>query len=143
MVGEESKGEEVSPDSKEYYDQLISNIRLFLNNHSKDTDSSQGPCQELPSMEEVLTQLCYHTINYLSMMLECETDTSVEINAMAMKYLKDEELTRWHVFVKGDRLASAAAISCVRRRPGTITVNGGEATIEGVFGERATMRSKP
>ncbi|KAK7495946.1 hypothetical protein BaRGS_00012936 [Batillaria attramentaria] len=117
--GEESKGEEVSPDSKEYYDQLISNIRLFLNNHSKDTDSSQGPCQELPSSEETYTQLklmdstipgspsqqmcpsggstnttLLPHINYLSMMLECETDTSVEINAMAMKYLKDEELTQ-------------------------------------------------
>ena len=33
-------------------------------------------------------------INYVSMFLDSDTDTSMEINAMAMKYLKDEQLTQ-------------------------------------------------
>lgn len=33
-------------------------------------------------------------INYMSMMLDSDSDTSMEINAMAMKYLKDEQLTK-------------------------------------------------
>lgn len=33
-------------------------------------------------------------INYVSMLLDSDTDTSMEINAMAMKYLKDEQLTQ-------------------------------------------------
>ncbi|XP_046563984.1 LOW QUALITY PROTEIN: SCL-interrupting locus protein homolog [Haliotis rubra] len=33
-------------------------------------------------------------INYLSMMLESDSDTSMEINAMALKYLNDEQLTQ-------------------------------------------------
>ncbi|XP_071119027.1 SCL-interrupting locus protein homolog [Haliotis cracherodii] len=33
-------------------------------------------------------------INYLSMMLDSDSDTSMEINAMALKYLNDEQLTQ-------------------------------------------------
>lgn len=43
-------------------------------------------------------------INYVSMFLDSDSDTSMEINAMAMKYLKDEQLTQ---------MAKLRAAACV------------------------------
>ncbi|KAK7101216.1 SCL-interrupting locus protein homolog [Littorina saxatilis] len=117
---EENTGGDVSPDSKEYYDQLISNIRVFLNSHSQEADHTDAnpmdtfaddpTCSRLQLMDSNFAAspalpACHSTgggsssnttmmphINYLSLMLT-ETDTSMEMNAMAMKYLRDEQLT--------------------------------------------------
>lgn len=43
-------------------------------------------------------------INYMSMMFESDSDCSMEINAMAMKYLKDEQLTQLNKLQTQSRL---------------------------------------
>ncbi|XP_076463216.1 uncharacterized protein LOC143295414 [Babylonia areolata] len=129
---EENGAHEISPDSKEYYDQLINNIRLFLNSHSQNADntdntegnktntdttadnsddatpaaglklfdstmgaslSPQSACPNGDGVSSSNTTLIPH-INAISLMLGSDTDSSLEINAMAMKYLRDEQLTQ-------------------------------------------------
>ncbi|KAL8584582.1 hypothetical protein ACOMHN_002312 [Nucella lapillus] len=121
--GEEHGPQEISPNCREYYDQLISNIRLFLDSHSQEADNTDTTDNVTATEEDTNpaglnmfdstvhgspatpaapsggassssnTTLIPH-INYLSMMLGSDTDTSLEINAMAMKYLRDEQLTQ-------------------------------------------------
>lgn len=112
----------INPDSKEYYDQLINNIKLFLDNHNHEEDGTEVQkidtvpaddmtCTHLNLLDSTMaaspsiracpsgtastnTTMTPH-INYLSMMLGSDSsDTSLEINAMAMKYLRDEQLTQ-------------------------------------------------
>ncbi|XP_041358779.1 SCL-interrupting locus protein homolog [Gigantopelta aegis] len=105
-------------ESKEYYDKLLGNIRNFLNTHTVDTtyptensaaegDVSDGNGHGLskmaPSGLQSILQLQQFgsnadttfipKINYMSVMFDSDSDTSVDINAMAMKYLSDEQLT--------------------------------------------------
>lgn len=65
------------------YDGLLSSVFIYVSRFDQNT-TTKGPSDTtfIPK------------INYVSMLLDSDTDTSMEINAMAMKYLKDEQLTQ-------------------------------------------------
>ncbi|XP_048761311.2 SCL-interrupting locus protein homolog isoform X2 [Ostrea edulis] len=110
---EEGPGE-LSADNKEYYDKLMENIHKLLEqqdsgltgeNVTADTlqnDTLQQSImlgQYLNSMrigggQNPVETTFIPKINYMSMMFESDSDCSMEINAMAMKYLRDEQLTQ-------------------------------------------------
>ncbi|XP_060072335.1 SCL-interrupting locus protein homolog [Ylistrum balloti] len=114
----ESEDEHVDDDknTKQYYDRLMDNIHKMLNQQSvedmegmdsghvemtKDTlQQSIMLGQHLSNMQryDVSSNPADTTyipkINYMSMLFDSDSDSSMEINAMAMKYLNDEQLTQ-------------------------------------------------
>ncbi|XP_014791141.1 SCL-interrupting locus protein homolog isoform X2 [Octopus bimaculoides] len=121
---EEDHAEEIpgTIKNKEYYDGLINYVKELLQQESP-TESEKHEKRhrekESGSPDSVLTStnqdkeslisnntsyLCsgfnsvdctlLPKINYISMLLESDTETSMEINSMALKYLKDEQLTQ-------------------------------------------------
>ncbi|WAR23533.1 STIL-like protein [Mya arenaria] len=76
-------------DNPEYYNRLMDNIKKLLSqNSTENTLEGEGYSGDVSSDPST-------HINYVSMLLDSsDTDTSMEINAMAMKYLKDEQLTQ-------------------------------------------------
>lgn len=120
-VGEgdsDDEGENVHDDknTKQYYDRLMDNIHKMLNQQSvNDTEGMDSGHVEMT--KDTLQQsimLGHHLsnmqrydvssnpadttyipkINYMSMLFDSDSDSSMEINAMAMKYLNDEQLTQ-------------------------------------------------
>ncbi|ESP05316.1 hypothetical protein LOTGIDRAFT_227950 [Lottia gigantea] len=111
-------GTEGNSENPLYYENLIANIRQFLDSHDESgertdeqetlnnhtsTSSDQLSLHKSQQLHSLLKSAqsgnCVDTtlipkISYMSMMFDSDSDTSVEINAMAMKYLKDEQLTQ-------------------------------------------------
>ncbi|GFO10718.1 scl-interrupting locus protein [Plakobranchus ocellatus] len=108
-------------DPKQYYTQLMNNIQMFLtNDRSDEADSSEDHNSSEPPLEiasplksggaSSANSSIIPRINYVSMMLgnsvcgtpgrggsgwgDLDPGQSMEINAMAMKYLSDEQLTQ-------------------------------------------------
>ncbi|XP_005099234.1 SCL-interrupting locus protein [Aplysia californica] len=95
---------EDATDPKQYYSQLMNNIQMFLTGDgSQDAEASENvplsdttvqssPCKASGNNDSTFVP----QVNYISMLLGCSSDTgqSMEINAMAMKYLNDEQLTQ-------------------------------------------------
>ncbi|CAI9731575.1 Hypothetical predicted protein [Octopus vulgaris] len=121
---EEDPAEEIpgTIKNKEYYDGLINYVKELLQQESPTENEKHGKRhreKESGSPGSVITStnqekeslisnntsyLCsgfnsvdctlLPKINYISMLLESDTETSMEINSMALKYLKDEQLTQ-------------------------------------------------
>ncbi|VDI21550.1 SCL-interrupting locus protein [Mytilus galloprovincialis] len=116
---EEDSGDEQDPvdtNDKEYYDRLMNNIQVLL--HQQDSESPLGDqtdtlqndtLQQSIMLGQYINSIQHRSgnasrtplettfipkINYMSMMFDSDSDCSMEINAMAMKYLKDEQLTQ-------------------------------------------------
>ncbi|KAK0045462.1 SCL-interrupting locus protein [Biomphalaria pfeifferi] len=90
---------EDATDPKQYYDQLMNNIQMFLSNTPKSEPNSEAETcldktVEIPTT--VANSSLAQQLSYVSMLLGCGGDVgqSMEINAMAMKYLNDEQLTQ-------------------------------------------------
>ncbi|RUS73358.1 hypothetical protein EGW08_018877, partial [Elysia chlorotica] len=107
-------------DPKQYYSQLMNNIQMFLTNDKTcDVDMSEDHSKSGPALEVgspiksgfggSANSSMIPRINYVSMMLgssvcgspvrggspwDLDPGQSMEINAMAMKYLSDEQLTQ-------------------------------------------------
>ncbi|GAB1601715.1 hypothetical protein Ahia01_000449900 [Argonauta hians] len=106
--------------NKEYYDGLINYVKELLQQESpaaeteksrQDKDFQTPDSVILSSNPDKASLISNSTsylgsgfnsvdctllpkINYISMLLESDTETSMEINSMALKYLKDEQLTQ-------------------------------------------------
>ncbi|XP_061168007.1 SCL-interrupting locus protein homolog [Saccostrea echinata] len=105
---------QLSADNKEYYDKLMDNIHKLLQQQDSEltvdnvtADTLQNnTLQQSVMLGQYLNSVRINggqnpvettfipKINYMSMMFESDSDCSMEINAMAMKYLKDEQLTQ-------------------------------------------------
>lgn len=109
-------------DPKQYYSQLMNNIQMFLTNDKNqetdisDADATSALKASSPQRyggESSTNSSLIPRINYVSMMLgtsvcnspvkgspawDTDPGQSMEINAMAMKYLSDEELTQMALF---------------------------------------------
>ncbi|KAK6172016.1 hypothetical protein SNE40_018419 [Patella caerulea] len=116
----QSSRQEANSENPHYYENLIANIRQFLNSHDDNPDEPTTVLTDDPTFSTDHTTETDNLINisslqsflksaeggkhvdttlipkidYMSMMFDSDSDTSVEINAMAMKYLKDEQLTQ-------------------------------------------------
>ncbi|KAL3868960.1 hypothetical protein ACJMK2_041705 [Sinanodonta woodiana] len=128
---EEEEEPPVIADQQEYYTRLMSNIQKLLSasgenstealdNDTSDPNSPIKMAQHSIRLGEHLQSFIRfnpglkHTdttfiprINYVSMLFDSDSDTSMEINAMAMKYLKDEQLTKLTKLQAASRLPGA------------------------------------
>ncbi|XP_033737226.1 SCL-interrupting locus protein homolog [Pecten maximus] len=113
--GDSEDEEDVHDDknTKQYYDRLMDNIHKMLNQQSVE-DMDSGHVEMTKDTLQQSIMLGHHLsnmqrydvssnpadttyipkINYMSMLFDSDSDSSMEINAMAMKYLNDEQLTQ-------------------------------------------------
>ncbi|KAH9489423.1 hypothetical protein Btru_037682 [Bulinus truncatus] len=85
---------EDATDPKQYYDQLMNNIQRFLTNTaSMESETCEEQTYQMSSSNT--NGSLAQQLSCMSMLLGCGGDVgqSMEINAMAMKYLNDEQLT--------------------------------------------------
>ncbi|KAK3609062.1 hypothetical protein CHS0354_011327 [Potamilus streckersoni] len=128
---EEEEEPQFIADQQEYYTRLMSNIQKLLSASGEnstealdaDTSDPNSPmklAQHSIRLGEHLQSFIRfnpglkHTdttfiprINYVSMLFDSDSDTSMEINAMAMKYLKDDQLTKLTKLQAASRLPGA------------------------------------
>ncbi|OWF46210.1 SCL-interrupting locus protein homolog [Mizuhopecten yessoensis] len=114
----DSEDEDVVNDknTRQYYDKLMDNIHKMLNQQSvEDMDGmdsghvemTRDTLQQSIMLGQHLSNIQRYDvssnpadttyipkINYMSMLFDSDSDSSMEINAMAMKYLNDEQLTQ-------------------------------------------------